>query len=67
MPLIEIQVTADIAAKIRLMAESGLFAIKTGNATCNFVNGELKSVKTELYTYAQAKPVDFIERTVILK
>lgn len=65
--LITIEVTADIAAKIRLMAESGMFAIKTGSAQCNFLNGELKSIKTELLTYAQPKSLDIIEATLILK
>lgn len=56
--LIKIEVTPDIAFKIRLMAESGLFAIKTGNAQCNFINGELKSIKTELYTYSKDVALD---------
>lgn len=56
--LITIEVTPDIAAKIRLMAESGLFAIKTGNATLNFHSGALKSIKTELYTYSNDLSID---------
>lgn len=51
--LVTIEVTPDIAAKIRLLAESGCFAINTGNATLNFHKGQLKSVKTEVYTYSQ--------------
>lgn len=50
-PLISIEVTPDIATKIRLLAESGFFAIKTGNAQCSFIRNELKSIKTEIFTY----------------
>lgn len=48
--LISIEVTPDIAAKIRGLAEAGVFAIHTGNANLNFHEGILKSVKTELFT-----------------
>ena len=61
MPLISLEVTPDIAAKIRAMAEAGVFAINKGSATINFLNGELKSVKTEIYSYpsyTQSLPVD---------
>lgn len=51
--LVTIQVTEDIAAKIRFMAESGVFAITTGNASLNFHNGMLKSIKTEMMSYPQ--------------
>ena len=51
MPLISLEVTPDIAAKIRAMAEAGVFAINKGSATLNFLEGELKSVKTEVYSY----------------
>lgn len=57
MPLISIEVTPDIAQKIRFMAESGVFALKTGNITLNFHEGELKTIKTEMYSYAP-KEVD---------
>lgn len=53
MQLVNIEVTPDIAEKIRFMAESGVFAIKTGNASLNFLNGGLKSIKTEITSYAQ--------------
>jgi len=65
-PLIKIEVTPDIAAKIKLCAEAGLFAIKTGNATLNFHEGELKSIKTELYTYAPKQAFDIKEISLIL-
>lgn len=55
--LTTIEVTDDIAAKIRFLAESGVFAIKTGNAVLNFHEGELKTIKTEFFTYAP-KTVD---------
>lgn len=51
-PLITIQVTPDVGSKIRFMAESGVFAIKTGNVSLNFHEGVLKSIKTEIFTYA---------------
>lgn len=53
--LITIEVTPDIAAKIRFMAEGGVFAMAGGSATLNFApNGELKSIKRELFTYAKS-------------
>ena len=54
--LVTIEVTEDIAGKIRFMAESGIFAIKKGNATLNFDAGELKSIKTELFSYPKSYP-----------
>lgn len=67
MPLISIEVTPDIAAKIRFLAESGIFVIKTGNASLNFLNGELKSIKTELISYPPTGQVDIIQSSDILK
>ena len=49
--LISIEVTPDIATKIRGMAEAGVFSIKTGNAQLNFHEGILKSIKTEFFSY----------------
>lgn len=49
--LIKIEVTADIASKIRACAEAGVFSINTGNFQVNIANGIIKSIKTELYTY----------------
>lgn len=51
MPLIKLEVTSDIASKIRFMAESGVFSIKTGNVSLNFHEGTLKSIKSEIFTY----------------
>lgn len=69
-PLIKIEVTPDIAAKIRFMAESGVFALKKGMVTLNFDASELKSIKTEIYTYPQkisTKPeVDIKEISLIV-
>lgn len=67
--LIKIEVTPDIAAKIRFLAESGVFAIKTGNATINFHKGDIKSIKTDFFYYPQLdakETVDFIKSTPIL-
>lgn len=53
MHLISIEVTPDIASKIRFMAEAGVFALKGASATLNFApNGELKSIKEERFIYA---------------
>lgn len=52
MPLITIEVTPDIAAKIRFLAESGVFSIQNGSASLNFHEGQLKSVKTEITLHA---------------
>lgn len=57
-PLISIEVTPDIAAKIRFMADSGVFAISTGNASLNFHEGILKSIKTEFFTYPKLSTGD---------
>lgn len=55
-PLISIELTPDIATKLRFMVESGVFDVRGGNVTLNFApNGELKSIKKELFSYA---PVD---------
>lgn len=56
MNLIRIEVTEDIAAKIRSMAEAGVFSIITGNASLNFHEGVLKSVKTEIITHIKSYP-----------
>lgn len=47
------QVTPDIAVKIRALAEAGVFSMVKGNVSLNFDGGELKSVKTEVYSYPQ--------------
>lgn len=66
MKLVTIEVTPDIAAKIRFIAESGVFAIKTGNASLNFLNGNLKSIKTEIMSYQQVNEVAMNEIGSIL-
>ena len=55
-PLITIEVTPDIARKIRALAEAGVFAIKTGNAQINCLEGEFKSIKTEYFHYPKLSP-----------
>lgn len=70
MELVRIEVTPDIASKIRFMAESGVFSITKGNATVNFDGGEIKSIKTELYTYPSVVPISPLvlsETTTIVK
>jgi hypothetical protein len=69
-PLISLEITPDIALKIRGLAEAGVFAIHTGNATLNFHEGVLKSIKTELYSYPSLSPpvsLDIKKRQPILK
>lgn len=58
MPLISIQVTEDIATKIKFMAESGVFAIEKGSATLNFVDKKLLTIKTEIYSHASLSTVN---------
>jgi hypothetical protein len=68
MPLITLQITPDIATKIRALAEAGVFAIKTGNATINFLDDTIKSIKTEYYTYPKVdNQVDVPEIVAIVK
>lgn len=69
MPLVSIEVTPDIAAKIRFMAESGIFAMRGGSATLNFApNGELKSIKQEVfYNYKTVDNELALRQGVILK
>lgn len=51
-PLIKIEVTPDIAVKLRFIMESGVFDIRGGNAVLSFnQNGELKTIKRELFSY----------------
>lgn len=51
-PLISVELTPDIAAKMRFMVESGVFDMRGGSVTLNFApNGELKSIKKELFYY----------------
>lgn len=69
-PLISLQVTPDIAAKLLFMSESGLFSIRKGNAILNFDGGKLKSIKTELYCYphvSESLPIDSLHAGLILK
>ena len=66
MPLITIQVTPDIAFKIRALAEAGVFAIKTGNATVNFHEDKIKSIKTDFFYYPQEKfDIQTLEATIL--
>ena len=52
-PLIPVELTPDVAVKLRFMMEAGVFDIRGGTATLNFSKtGELKSIKKEIYTYA---------------
>ena len=52
-PLISIDLTPDIATKLRFMVESGVFDIRGGSATLMFdPSGKLKSIKRELYTHS---------------
>jgi len=51
-PLVSVELTPDMAEKLRFMVQSGVFDIRGGNATLSFApNGELKSIKRELFTY----------------
>lgn len=55
-PLIAVELTPDVAIKLRFMMESGVFDMRGGSATLNFApNGELKSIKREIFTYSGDK------------
>lgn len=51
--LVAIEITEQVAAQIRFIAESGVFDISTGTATLNFKDGQLLTIKRELFTYAK--------------
>lgn len=63
-PLISIEVTPDIALKIRGIAEAGVFSILTGNVTLNFHEGVLKSIKTEIFNYPKLSTTTTIDDKV---
>lgn len=63
MPLITVEVTADIAEKIRFMAEQGVFGIIDGSAELHFKKGRLGTVMTKRISYSQ---VDKVEISPIL-
>lgn len=53
-PLIKVELTPDIAIKLRFLMESGVFDMRGGNATLSFApNGELKSIKKELFYHVK--------------
>lgn len=55
MPLIPVELTPDIAIKMRFLVESGVFDMRGGSATLNFApNGELKSIKKETTVWAKS-------------
>lgn len=56
MNLISIEVTPDIASKIRFMAEEGVFALEKGSATLHFEGGKLLTIKTERYSHSRSYP-----------
>lgn len=52
--LYSIEVTEDIAAKIRYLAEIGFFAMKRGKCIVNFTNeGTISSVENHIFHYPQ--------------
>lgn len=51
-PLVNLDVTPDIASKLRFMVSSGVFDMRGGSVTLNFApNGELKSIKKEIFIH----------------
>lgn len=61
--LVAIEITPETASKIRLMADAGIFDMVTGNATLSFLDGNLKTVKTERFTYAQPVHLTSLTKT----
>lgn len=49
--LIKIEVSEDIATKIRAMAEQGIFTIDTGSAEVHFKDGNLLKIITHRTSY----------------
>ena len=49
--LIKLEVTEDIAAKIRAFANEGIFALNTGSAELHFKDGNLLKIVTHRVTY----------------
>lgn len=64
--LINIEVTPDIASKIRFLAEQGVFSMMDGSAELHFKNGQLLTVMTKRMGYAP-KEFDRKEIGPILK
>lgn len=57
-PLISIELTPDIAVKLRFMVESGVFDIRDGSATLHFAaNGKLNKIERKLYTVAPQETI----------
>ncbi len=53
-PLVSIEVTPDVAVKLRFIAESGVFDMRGGNAILSFSPaGELKTIKKEVFYYTK--------------
>jgi len=51
-PLIPVELTPDVAIKLRFMMESGVFDVKGGNVVLSFdANGQLKTIKRELFSH----------------
>lgn len=52
-PLIPVELTPDVAIKLRFMMESGVFDMRGANAILSFdAKGHLKSIKKETFFYA---------------
>lgn len=53
-PLISVELTPDVAIKLRFMMESGLFDMKGANAILSFdEKGTLKTIKKETFYYSK--------------
>lgn len=66
-PLITMEVTTDIAYKIRFMAESGVFGMDTGNVSLNIKDGKIMSIKSEIFRYPQSSSFDSSQSSRILR
>lgn len=64
--LIKIEVTPDIAAKIRALAEEGVFTLETGSAEIHFKDGALLKIITHRTSYPHKGSLDIIETSSIL-
>lgn len=64
MQLINIEVTPDIAAKIKAIAEQGVFTLDTGSAEIHFKDGNLLKIITHRVSYPHISSPEFHDTVV---
>lgn len=56
-PTIQLEITPDIAEKIRFMSEEGVFGLLTGSAELHFKDGRLLKIITHRTSYQQISDI----------